>query len=157
MRPPASWPRPAPPPHSFRAVYGCAAVYLAYGAGSHDTEQLKRALELLEQSKVLLAQNDDPRVSEATICGDLSIAWFLLGEKEKSIELLRKNNAGGMFSSDIGLILSIFGRIRKKQHRFCRRRLNRGCPACLPRSSVMCSCFGPETTGIRQWTSFPGG
>jgi transcriptional regulator with XRE-family HTH domain len=96
-------------PHSFRAVYGCAAVYLAYGAGNHDPQQLKRALELLEQAKVLLPQNDDPRISEATICGNLSIVWFLLGEKQKSIELLRKNNAGGMFSSHIGALLSIFG------------------------------------------------
>ena len=96
-------------PHSFRAVYGCAAVYLAYGAGNHNPQQLRRALELLEQAKTLLPQNDDPRISEATICGNLSIVWFLLGEKEKSIELLRKNNAGGIFSSDIGALLSIFG------------------------------------------------
>jgi hypothetical protein len=96
-------------PHSFRAVYGCATVYLAFGVGNHDPQQLRRALELLEQAKVLLAQNDDPRISEATICGSLSIAWFLLGEKEKSIELLRKNNAGGIFSSNIGALLSVFG------------------------------------------------
>ena len=96
-------------PHSFRAVYGCAAVYLAYGAGNHNPQQLRRALELLEQAKTLLPQNDDPRISEATICGNLSIVWFLLGEKEKSIELLRKNNAGGVFSSHIGALLSIFG------------------------------------------------
>lgn len=96
-------------PHSFRAVYGCAAVYLAYGAGSHDHQQLKRALELFEQSKVLLPQNNDPRISEAVICGNLSITWFLLGEKEKSIELLKKNNAGGIFSGDIGAFLSIYG------------------------------------------------
>ncbi len=96
-------------PHSFRAVYGCATVYLAYGAGNHDPQQLRRALELLEQARVLLPQNEDPRISEATICGSLSIVWFLLGEKEKSIELLKKNNAGGIFSSDIGAYLSIFG------------------------------------------------
>ena len=96
-------------PHSFRAVYGCAAVYLVYGASSHDPRQLRRALELLEQAKVLLPQNDDPRISEATICGNLSIVWFLLGEQEKSVELLRKNNAGGMFNSNIGALLSIFG------------------------------------------------
>ena len=96
-------------PHSFRAVYGCATVYLAYGAGNHDPRQLRRALELLEQARVLLPQNDDPRISEATICGDLSIVWFLLGEQEKSIELLRKNNAGGIYSSDIGALLAIFG------------------------------------------------
>ncbi len=96
-------------PHSFRAVYGCAAVYLAYGASTHNPKQLRRALALLEQSKVLLPQNDDPRISEATICGNLSIVWFLLGEKEKSIELLKENNAGGIFSSNIGAFLSIYG------------------------------------------------
>ncbi len=96
-------------PHSFRAVYGCATVYLAYGAGNHDPQQLRRELELLEQARVLLPQNEDPRISEATLCGSLSVVWFLLGEKEKSIELLKKNNAGGIFSSDIGAHLSIFG------------------------------------------------
>ncbi len=96
-------------PHSFRAVYGCAMVYLVYGTGDHDPRRLRRAAQLLEQAKVLLPQNDDPRVSEATICGNLSVVWFLLGEKEKSIELLKKNNAGGIFSSDIGAGLSIFG------------------------------------------------
>ena len=38
-------------PHSFRAVYGCASVYLAFGASGRDPAQLRRALELLEQSK----------------------------------------------------------------------------------------------------------
>ena len=96
-------------PHSFRAVYECATVYLVYGASDHDPHQLKRALELLEQSKMLLPQNDNPRISDVTICGNQSIVWFLLGEQEKSIELLKKNNAGGIFSSDIGAFLSIYG------------------------------------------------
>lgn len=96
-------------PHAFRAVYGCAEVYLAYGAGNHDPQQLRRALDLLEQAKLLLAQNDDPRISEATICANQSIAWFLLGEKAKSIELLKEINAGGVYSSEIGALLAIFG------------------------------------------------
>jgi len=94
-------------PHSFRAVYGCASVYLAFGGGNRDPNQLRRALELLERSRVLLAQNDDPRISETTICADISIACFLLGKKEKSIELLKENNANGIFSSHIGAMLSI--------------------------------------------------
>ena len=95
-------------PHSFRVVYECAAVFLVYGAANHDPQQLKRALELFEQSRMLLPQNDDPRISEVTICGNQSIVWFLLGEQEKSIELLKNNNAGGIFSSDIGAFLSIY-------------------------------------------------
>ena len=96
-------------PHSFRAVYECATVYLVYGAGNRDPRQLKRALELFELSKELFPQNDDPRISDAAICGNQSIVWFLLGEQKKSIELLKKNNAGGIFSGDIGALLSIYG------------------------------------------------
>lgn len=95
-------------PHSFRAVYACAMVYLAFGAGGHDRELLRRAQELLEQSLVLLPQNEDPRVSEAGICGSLSTVRFLLGEREASLELLKKSNAGGMFSDEIGILLAGF-------------------------------------------------
>lgn len=94
-------------PHSFRAVYSCAVVYLAFGAGSRDPGQLKRALELLEQARVLLPQNDDPSVGESTICGNLSAVWSLLGNEEKCVELLRKNNASGVFNSEIGFHLAV--------------------------------------------------
>ena len=95
-------------PHSFRIVHGCAQVYLAYGASNHDPEQLRRALELLEQAKLLLPQNDDPRVSEATIVGDMAVVWFLLDEREKSLELIKRHNAGGLFNSQIGSLLAVF-------------------------------------------------
>ena len=95
-------------PHSFRAVYSCAKIYLAFGTLHHDRGQLERALELLEQSRVLLPQNDDPRINEATICGDLSIGLLQLGMHEKSLELLKRNNAGGIFSSQIGSYLAIY-------------------------------------------------
>ena len=36
-------------PHSFHIVHTCAQAYLAFGAGSHNPAQLRRALELLEQ------------------------------------------------------------------------------------------------------------
>ena len=95
-------------PHSFRVVYTCAKVYLAFGAGNHDPNYLRRALNLLEQAKVLLPQNSDPCISEAVISGDMANAWFLLGEKEKCLELLEQNNAGGIFSSGIGTCLAIY-------------------------------------------------
>ena len=95
-------------PHSFRVVYACAMVYQAFGAGRHDREQLLRAQELLEQALVLLPQNEDPLVSEAMICGSLSTVRFLLGEREASLELLKKSNAGGVFSDEIGMLLAGF-------------------------------------------------
>ncbi len=95
-------------PNSFAAVHGCAMVYLVFGAATHEEPYLRRSLELLERSKELLSQNEDPRISEATIAGDLSNVWFLLGEKDKSIELLKQNNVGGIYSGDIGTFLSIW-------------------------------------------------
>ena len=93
-------------PHSFRAVYCCAMVYLAFGASAQDPVTLRRALELFEQSRALLPQNENPRISDSTICGSLSIVWLLLGEQEKGVEFLKKNNAGGVFSSEIGFCLA---------------------------------------------------
>ena len=95
-------------PHSFEAVLNCAAVYMAFGAPERDAGMLKRALELLEEAKVLLPQNDDPRINESTILGGLSGVWFLLGDTEKSLDLLKKNNAAGIFSDMIGLYLAVY-------------------------------------------------
>lgn len=95
-------------PHAFRAVYACAMVHLAFGVGNRDKEQLERARELLEQARVLLPQNGEPAVSDATICGRLSTVLFLLGEKERSLELMKKNNADGIFNGSIGACLAIY-------------------------------------------------
>ena len=95
-------------PHSFQVVHACASVYLVFGAGSHDPGLLRRALDLLEQSRMLLPQNKDPRISEAVICGDMATVWFLLNEQEKGLELLKQNNAGGIFSSQIGAYLAMY-------------------------------------------------
>ena len=95
-------------PHSFRAVYNCADVYLAFGASNRDERMLRRALELLERSIILLTQNDDPRINEATINGDISAIWFLLGERERGLEILKRNNTGCIYSSDIGTCLAAF-------------------------------------------------
>ena len=95
-------------PHSFRVVYTCATVYLAYGSSRHDAQLLRRALTLLDQARVLLPQNDDPRISEATLTGHMSVAYFHLGEREKAVDLMKRNNAGGLFSEQIGLSLAAF-------------------------------------------------
>lgn len=95
-------------PNSFEIVHGCAAVYLVFGCGSHDGNLLRKAVELLERSRVLLPQNRDPRICDATICGDISIAHFLMGENDKALELLKDNNAGGLYDGNIGMLLSVY-------------------------------------------------
>ena len=95
-------------PHSFEIVHGCAAVYLIIGTQTHDKKQLRRALELFDQALLLISQNTDPAISEYTIYGEMGDAYIMLGEQEKGLELLKKHNAGGMFSDIIGAALAGF-------------------------------------------------
>ena len=94
-------------PNSFEVVHGCAQVYAFFGVGSKDHAETRRALELYEQAKLLISQNHDPEISEQTISGEMASAWMLLNEREKSIELLKQNNAGGAYSDTIGLVLAL--------------------------------------------------
>ena len=95
-------------PNSFQIVLGCATVYLVFGVGSRNRSQLERALELLKQSRLLFSQNTDPKVSDAAICGTMATVLFLLGDTDKCLEMLKKNNSDGMFDQQIGLILAAY-------------------------------------------------
>ena len=95
-------------PNSFQIVIGCATVYLMFGVGSRNKNQLERALELLKQSRLLLEQNTDPKISDAAICGTMATVLFLLGETDRCMEMLKKNNAGGLFNNQIGFILAAY-------------------------------------------------
>ena len=94
-------------PNSFEIVHGCAQVYAFFGVGSKDHAETRRALALLEQAKLLISQNHDPEISEQTISGEMASAWMLLGEREKCVELLKRNNAGGVYSDTIGMVLAL--------------------------------------------------
>ncbi len=94
-------------PNSFEVAHGCAQVYAFFGVGSKDHAETRRALELYEQAKLLISQNNNPRINEQTISGEMASVWMLLDEREKSIELLKKNNAGGIYSDTIGMVLAL--------------------------------------------------
>ncbi len=94
-------------PNSFDVVHGCAQVYAFFGVGSKDHAETRRALELYEQALLLISQNHDPEINEQTISGEMASAYMLLDEREKSIELLKKNNAGGVYNDTIGLVLAL--------------------------------------------------
>lgn len=100
-------------PHSFRIVTESAALYSAFGYESGDKALFHRALELLEQSRLLLPQNEDPQVSEQTICGRIARTYLGLGETDKAIELWKANNGDGVFSPLIGNSLAQSDRIEE--------------------------------------------
>ena len=93
-------------PHAFDVVHESAVLYRVFGVESQKKDLLRRALELLEESLVLLPQNTDPEISEQTICGEMADAYLMLDEGEKSVELLKQHNAGGLYNDMIGLTLA---------------------------------------------------
>ncbi len=95
-------------PYSFQIVFLCAGVYTVFAVSGKQKEHMRRALALLEQAEVLLPQNDDPRIGGATIRRNMATVLFLMGDKEKSLELFRQNNADCVNSSVIGLLLALY-------------------------------------------------
>ena len=94
-------------PHSFQIVKESAALYRACGFESGDKAVLRRALELLEQSRLLLPQNEDPEISEQTLYAKMAETYLGLEEEEKGIELFKKHNAGGLYNAKIGHVLAV--------------------------------------------------
>ncbi len=93
-------------PHSFQIVSESASLYRAFGTDSGDKALFHRALELLEQSRLLLSQNEDPQICEQTIYGRIADTYLGLGETDKAVELWKAHNAGGVYNSRIGSILA---------------------------------------------------
>ena len=100
-------------PHSFQIVNASSALYRAFGIDSGDKALFHRALELLEQSRFLLSQNEDPQINEQTIFGRIAETYLGLGEADKAIELWKAHNAGGQYSSQIGDTLAQNGYVEE--------------------------------------------
>lgn len=95
-------------PNSFKAVHSCAGIYSFFAVGKGKEKECKRALELYEQARILIDQNTNPRISEATIMGNMSMAYTLMGEYEMAVKLLEDHNPEGIFSDNIGLIKALY-------------------------------------------------
>ncbi len=97
-------------PNSFAVASECAALYSGFGFERRDRACLRRALDLLERSRLLLGQNTDPRISEQTLYGEIATVYLGLDETDKAVELLKAHNAGGLFNHAIGHTLAQNGR-----------------------------------------------
>ncbi len=93
-------------PNAFEIVYNSAVLYKVFGMESQDRKLLNRALELMENSRLLLPQNTNPEISEVTIYGSVAKIYLTLGESDRAVELLKQYNAGGIYDYLIGLSLA---------------------------------------------------
>ena len=96
-------------PHSFDVVYAAANLYYTFGAGKRKERWLRRAIELLDNSRLLVSQCTDPRISESWICGMIAEMHEMLGETGEALELLKAHNPGAIFNDRIGIMLLSHG------------------------------------------------
>ena len=93
-------------PNSFEIVFNAAGLFSVFGMERGEKRLMRRALELLEKSRQLIAQNTNPQINESTLCGNIAEVLRIMGEAERAVEMLKANNAGGMYSDIIGLTLA---------------------------------------------------
>ena len=93
-------------PNSFPVVHQSATLYYLFGLMTHEEAVLRRAIALMERSILLLEQNTDPEISALTIHIDIATAWAGLGDDEKMLEMLKKDNPRGINNDFIGFRLS---------------------------------------------------
>ncbi len=96
-------------PHSFDVVYAAANLYYTFGAGTRKEPWLRRAIELLNNARLLVSQCTDSRISESWICGMIAEMYEMLGETDKALELLKAYNPGAIFNDRIGIMLLSHG------------------------------------------------
>ena len=97
-------------PHSFDVVFAGAHLYYTFGAGTKKEPWLRRAIELLDTSRLLVSQCTDSRVSESWICGMIAEMHEMLGETDKALELLKAHNENAVFNDMIGIMLLSHGK-----------------------------------------------
>ena len=89
-------------PNCFEIVYQSAELYSVFGMMSRDKKLLRRSVELMERSVLLIGQNTDTKISELSIYNSMAVAYFSMGEAKKAVELLKRNNPCGLNDALIG-------------------------------------------------------
>lgn len=105
-------------PNNFDVVYNSAVLYMVFGIETSEKALLNRALELYENSRILISQNTDPKINESVICGSIAEILLSLGESDRAIEILKENNAGGLYNDLIGVIMVAEKRCDEDAHEY---------------------------------------
>lgn len=89
-------------PNSFDVIYRSANLYFL----ALSPECAGRAAELYKRAIGLLDQNMDSEIGIVTIQNRIAECYCYMDRTDEAVELLKKNNVGGINNARIGLILS---------------------------------------------------
>ncbi len=102
-------------PNDFRVVYRAGSAYELAGLELKKPDYVRRGIELLERSVLLLSQNTAPDINEFTIQDEIAQGYLSLGQTDKGIELLKKYNDSGIHDPLIALAYASHDRYDPKE------------------------------------------
>lgn len=89
-------------PNSFDVVFRSAQLYYL----KMDAQHAPRAITLFQQALSLMDQNTNEQIGNLTIQNRIAMCYCYMGQDDKAVELLKKNNVDGINNYQIGLLLS---------------------------------------------------
>lgn len=93
-------------PNNFDVIYQSGSFLYFLGLEKGDKKAVLKSKELLEHALTLIDQPHAHNIGKSDIYDDLSGIYFILGNDEKGIDILKKHNEGGVFDAEIGYNLS---------------------------------------------------
>lgn len=93
-------------PNCFDIVYRSALICADRGTACRDKKASRRALELFDRACGLMEQNRDETVSELSIRNRMAQTHLWLGNTQKCLDILKRNNLCGINNARIGLVLA---------------------------------------------------
>lgn len=92
-------------PNSFDVVYQSALLYFMSTIHYRGKNPV-RAIELFERAIALIDQNTNETIGVMTLQAQIASCYCYLGDMDNAINILKKNNIGGLNDAKIGLFLS---------------------------------------------------
>lgn len=96
-------------PNDFNVLVASAKMYMTFGMEERDKAWMRRAIALLEKASGIVPHDIDPRYGKLSIIGDIALLNFLVNDRDKALDMMKKNNEAGVFNSKIGWLTALKG------------------------------------------------
>ena len=96
-------------PNDFNVLVASAKIYFTFGLEERNNGWMRRAIELFEKATLIVPHDIDPRYGKLAIIGDIAFLNFLVNDRDKALEMMKKNKEAGVFNSRIGWLTALKG------------------------------------------------